>query len=95
MKERRYRKSREVVYRKIGGNFILVPIRHEVADLESVFTLNETSARIWELIDGTSTPEEIAKKLAREFDVPKKDAKKDVDETLRELMELEAIEEAK
>ena len=50
--ERRYAKDPNMVFRDIEGEMILVPIRRRTADLESIYTLNETGARIWELLDG-------------------------------------------
>ena len=50
--EKVYKKSDSIVSRKIADEFILVPIRQNVGDMESIYALNETSARIWELIDG-------------------------------------------
>ena len=50
--EQRYRKDESVVSRKIADEVILVPIRKNVGDLESIYTLDEVGARIWELIDG-------------------------------------------
>ena len=47
-----YKKSDSIVSRRIADEFILVSIRQNVGDLESIYTLNETAARIWELIDG-------------------------------------------
>ena len=94
MEEKRYRKNDSIVYRKVGKHFILVPIRHDVADLESVFTLNEVSARIWELLDGKSTARDIAKKLSEEFEVSQNEAEKDVQKSLEEFKEFEGVVEA-
>ena len=41
-------KDPNIVSRKIAGEVILVPIRKNVGDLESIYTLNEVAARIWE-----------------------------------------------
>jgi hypothetical protein len=57
--EKRYQKNPDMVSRLIGDEFILVPIRRNVADLESVFTLGGTGVRIWELIDGKLTVGEL------------------------------------
>lgn len=65
-----YRKSDSMVSRKIASEFILVPIRSEVGDLESIYMLNETGARIWELIDGRRTVGEIRDIVAQEYAVP-------------------------
>ena len=47
-----YQKSPDIVSRKIVDGMILVPIRRRVGEVESLYTLNEVGARIWELIDG-------------------------------------------
>jgi len=52
--ERIYQKATNMVSHKIADEFILVPIRQNVGDLESIYTLNETAARIWELSVGRS-----------------------------------------
>ena len=88
-----YKKSDSIVSRKIGDEFILVPIRQEVGDLESIYTLNETAARIWELIDGKSEVREIKESLVQEFEVKPEEAEKDLIEHLRQLEEIKAIME--
>ncbi|MGZ6248231.1 MAG: PqqD family protein, partial [Syntrophales bacterium] len=49
------KKSQNTVFRKIGDEYILVPIAASVADVESIFNLNETGAAIWDRIDGKKT----------------------------------------
>ena len=67
--ERRYKKDPNMVFRDIEGEMILVPIRRRTADLESIYTLNETGSRIWELIDGQHTLREIRDVIAQEYEV--------------------------
>jgi hypothetical protein len=86
-----YSKSDSIVSRKIADEFILVPIRQNVGDLESIYTLNETAARIWELIDGKIRVEEIREKIVEEFDVTSEEAEKDIIEHLQQLEEIKAI----
>ncbi|MGE5279488.1 MAG: PqqD family protein [Deltaproteobacteria bacterium] len=71
-------KDPDIVFRKIAGEYVLVPIRHRVGDLDNIYTLNETAARIWELIDGRRTLAEIRDALAREFAVPAAQAEADL-----------------
>jgi hypothetical protein len=54
-----YKHDPNIVARMIGGEMILVPIRKNVGDMENIYTLNETAARIWELVDGQHSLEEI------------------------------------
>lgn len=86
-----YNKSDSIVSRKIADEFILVPIRQNVGDLESIYTLNETGARIWELIDGKIKVEEIKEKLIEEFEVTPEEVEKDIIEHLMQLEEIKAI----
>jgi len=86
-----YKKSDSIVSRKIADEFILVPIRQNVGDLESIFTLNEVAARIWELIDGKMKFREIKDKIVEEFEVTPQKAEKDLIEHLKQLEKINAI----
>lgn len=89
--EKVYKKSDSIVSRKIGDEFVLVPIRQNVGDLENIYTLNETAARIWELIDGKTQTSEIKEKIVEEFDVKPEEAEKDLIEHLQLLEGIQAI----
>ena len=86
-----YKKSDAMVSRRIGDESILVPIRKSAGDLESIYTLNDTAAYIWELIDGKTNVGEIKEKLISEFDVKPDEAEKDLLVHLRNLTTLKAI----
>jgi hypothetical protein len=70
--------SPSVVTRKTGNEYVLVPIANNIADMNSVYTLNETGAFIWEQIDGKKTVEEIIAALTAEYDIDNKIAEADV-----------------
>ena len=89
--EKVYKKSDSIVSRKIGDEFILVPIRQNVGDLENIYTLNETAARIWELIDGKTQTSKIKEKIVEEFDVKPEEAEEDLIEHLQQLEGIQAI----
>ena len=86
-----YSKSDSVVFRKIGDECILVPIRKGVGDLDSIYTLNETAARIWELIDGKTSVEKIREQLLLEYDVTPSQIEEDLLEQLDQLEGIKAI----
>lgn len=83
--DRCYQKNPDIVFRKVADEYILVPIRHNVGDLESIYTLNEVAVRIWELIDGKRGLKEIKKVIAGEYQVSPEEAEKDVDKLLQDL----------
>lgn len=87
-----YRHSGNIVSRLIGGEMILVPIRKNVGDMESIYTLNETGARVWELIDGQRTLAEILQHMVAEFEVAPPQAEQDLLELIDALQEQGAAE---
>lgn len=80
-----YRKSSDVVCRQVGAESILVPIRQNVGNLDYVYTLNPVAARIWALIDGTRTIDELVSELCDEFDVDRVTALADITTLLTDL----------
>jgi hypothetical protein len=70
----------QVVVRDIAGETLLIPIRSNVAQLDSVFVLNETGKFIWENIDGTNSVHGIVTLMCDTFEVAGEEAEADVTE---------------
>lgn len=87
-----YQKSPDVIFRRVADEYILVPIRQKVVDLRSIYTLNEVSAFIWELIDGKKSISEISDKIIEEFNVEPLQAESDIREILLQLETLSLIQ---
>jgi hypothetical protein len=71
-------RSPSIVTRKTGNEYVLVPIANNIADMDSVYTLNETGAFIWELIDGKMSVGDIIENLINEYEIDKENATADV-----------------
>lgn len=71
-------RSQSVVTTKTGNEYVLVPVANNIADMNSMYTLNESGAFIGEHIDGERTVEEIIKELMKEYDVDLETASEDV-----------------
>jgi len=71
-------RSDSVVTRKTGNEYVLVPVANNIADMNSVYTLNESGAFIWELIDGKRCIEDLIEALIKEYEIDKETASKDV-----------------
>jgi hypothetical protein len=71
-------RSSSVVTRKTGNEYVLVPVTDNIADMDSVYTLNETGAFIWEQIDGKRTVGEIIEKIIIEYEIDEKKAVSDL-----------------
>jgi hypothetical protein len=77
--------SPSVVTRKTGNEYVLVPVANNIADMNSVFTLNETGAFIWELIDGEKTLGEIIAAVTAEYDIDEGTASEDVEDFIENM----------
>lgn len=86
-----FARNEQVVSRKIVDELILVPMRKDVADMETLYTLNEVGARVYELIDGKRPLGEIVSAIHEEFDVTEQQAESDVREFIEQLLEIEAV----
>ena len=89
-----FTKDPSIVSRKIVGEFMLVPIRSKTAEIDSIYTLNEVAARIWELVDGTITAERIRDIILQEYEVSSAEAEADLVELLVQLESIGAVKEA-
>ena len=78
-------RSPSVVTRKTGNEYVLVPVTNNIADMNSVYTLNETGAFLWELIDGENNIEDMIEALIREYDIDEQSAANDVIEFINEM----------
>lgn len=80
-----YIKNPDVVFRKIADEFVLVPIRQRAVDLRSIYTLNETAAFVWGLLDGAMTVGQIGDKMAQEYETDISQAGSDIAMVLSQL----------
>jgi hypothetical protein len=86
-----YQHDPSIVSRLIAGETILVPIRKNVGDLESIYTLNESGARVWTLIDGQRTLAEVIQQIVAEFDIDEVQAADDIIELIENLIGVGAL----
>jgi hypothetical protein len=86
-----FQKESSIVSQEIAGEVILVPVRQSVGELDSIFTLNETAAYAWSLIDGQRTLEEIHQQILVEYDVDEDVNRQDLRELVGMLKNIGAI----
>lgn len=73
-----YSRSPDIVTRKTGSEYVLVPVTNNIADMNSVYTLNETGAFIWELIDGVKSVGDLIDAVTAEYEIDHESAGNDV-----------------
>ena len=89
-----FAKDEAIVARRIGDEFILVPIRQQAGEVDSIYTLNEVGARVWELLDGQTSLGEIRDAIVQEFEVGPEEAEADLVAFVQQLARVGAVVEA-
>ena len=89
--QKKYKRNENFVYRKIQDETILVPIKDNVGDMESIYNLNEVAAFIWEQLDGEKTLLDIRNMIVEEFEVSPEQAQADLCDFVSQLKEVNAM----
>jgi hypothetical protein len=80
-----------MVGRRIGDEYVLVPLAGRGADLDSILNLNRVAAFVWEMLDGARTGTRVVDAVVEKFDVGRPRAEADYLELIDTLLELRAI----
>lgn len=75
---KRFAKESDFVTRNIKEETIIVPVKDDVGDLDSIYTLNEVGSFVWKLLDGQTSVSEIVDAMCSEYDITTEEAQKDV-----------------
>jgi len=75
-----------VVYRRLDDRIVLIDLASN-----QIFDLNETSARLWELVVAVGELPEISAVLAEEYDVDHDQLQRELSETLARFAKDELI----
>ncbi len=85
-------RSRNVVSRVVADEAIVVPIRRGAADMDSIYTFNETGTRLWAMIEESRSVPEMTALLQSEFGLSAEKAAADTEKFLTDLSEAGLIE---
>ena len=86
-----FRRSPDVVCREVGHEAILVPIRNNVGNLDFVYTLSPVAARIWALLDGTRTADDVVEAICADYDIDRDTAQADLATLVADLAEVSLL----
>ena len=73
------------VTREVGNELIVVPLSANVAQMNELFTLNETAKVIWENLNEGTDMSALIQTITDTFDIDKYTAEKDIELFLRRL----------
>jgi len=83
----RFRPNPDFVYRKVIDEVVLVPIHHDVAKMDCIYTLNAVGACVWESLGQGATLDELERAVLERFEADPGTVATDVS---RFVVELEA-----
>lgn len=86
-----YRKTDEIVSRRVAGETIIVPVKGKLADMQRIFTLNAAAECIWGLLDGERSLKTVREEVLSRFDVDRERAGTDIGELIGELSDADLI----
>ncbi len=88
-----YSKNPDFVQRQVAGECILVPIRRNLVEANSIYVLNETGAAFWSLLDGIRSVTSIEETIGQEYDVTAEQLHRDAETLFTDLLSIRAIQE--
>jgi hypothetical protein len=91
-KDRRPKKSVNVVSRIVADEAIVVPIRRGAADMDSIFTFNNSGTALWSMVEANRSSVEMSEYLQREYGLSAEQAMADTQAFLEDLAEAGLIE---
>lgn len=81
-------KQKNIISKKINNEYLLVPLTGNIANMKSLFSLNETAAFLWEKIDGEKNITQLAQEIAKEYEVELEEAYSDIQIFIKEINSL-------
>ena len=87
-----YRRSPAIVSRRIADEAVLVPLRQKSSELDNIYSLNDTAARTWELLDGQRSLQTVIQSIVTEYAIGEAQASADLLALVSQLVEIGALE---
>lgn len=82
---------KQLVKRNIAGDVILVPVGDASLEIKGLLTLNETGELLWDALPEAADVAALTAVLQAEYDVDDATARRDVEDFLAKLRELQVI----
>ncbi len=91
--KRQFKRNPKVVSRRIADECVLVPISSNTGDVDSIYSLSEVAADIWDMLAPGTTLNTILEELLISYDVSEEEALEDLLQFMEDLLGVNAIEE--
>jgi len=75
--------------RQVADELVIVPLSGNVAQMNELFTLNETGKFIWEKVTEVENNEQLSELMTQAFEIDKQTALRDIETFLSQIDVLE------
>ena len=83
--------KKDFILREIMGYVVLVPINQSTSQFNGLITVNELGKFIWENLEKVQDENDLLQLILDEYEVERDVAKKDLDEFLQVLKDMDII----
>lgn len=80
------RKNKELIFRKVAGEAVLIPTGQITQRFNGIVTLTETAAFIWKHLEECKSLDELTQKITEEYDIDTDSARADAIEFIDALL---------
>ena len=88
-----YQRNPDFIYRKILDESVLVPIQRDVANMDSIYTLNSVGAFIWDSLTQPTTQADLQQTVYDEYEADPGILAADIERFLGEMVAIGALRE--
>ncbi len=81
------KKAEGYVIRKLEEEYVLIPCRERAEEVNETLSLSETAGFIYLNADKADSIEELAKLVAKEYDIPESEVREDVKAVVKTLQQ--------
>ncbi len=81
------------ILKDVAGSKVVLPIGERQDELKGIITFNDVGAKIFNMLDGTNSVEEIVRAIAKEYEVSYETVEVDVNNLIEKMRKQGLIEE--
>lgn len=85
------RKNPDIVTRVIAEETILLPVYRTSEEIDAIYTLNDSAAMVWDLIDGRRTVGDLKRLILQRCQTTPEDVDRELTELLKDFQGINAI----
>ena len=86
-----YVQQDDLVFRNVGGEAMIIPIKGKLADMRNIFSLTMVAEFVWNKLGQNVSVSNILDDIISEFDVSREIAEKDLKELFVDLLDNELV----